>query len=116
MTDAPEPQDTSVVEPLAGNVVSFKFQPATSTTWLGEANCKHGITRNQTYQIAPGVPPLDHARMVRDVLRQHDQLVACDCPYETPSLNATVTFQATSGVEPGQQRYITQTSAVIEPS
>jgi hypothetical protein len=113
VSDPPLPQQLPA-EPLAGNEVSIKFTQTSATVWVGSANCKHGITQNATYLIAPGVPPLDHRLMVQAVFRQHDQIVGCDCPYAAPILNATVTFALpAAGVEPGQQRYVPQLSASI---
>jgi len=73
----------------------------------------HGTTRNATYQIATGVPPLNHSLMVDSVYRQHFQLLPnCDCARTAPPIVATVTFQLpVSAVPPGQQRYIPQTAA-----
>lgn len=108
--DPPSPEQMATL-----NDVSFKFEPSGSMAWAGRATCKHGITRNTTFQIAPGVPPLNHAGMVDAVRRQHQQVLACDCPNEPSVLNATVTFQPANAVPPGQQRYVPQQSATIPP-
>lgn len=98
----------------AGNDVSVAFELVGQTAWAGNAKCKHGQVNNATYQIAPGVPPLNHAAMVTHLRRMHQQIVACDCPNEPPRLNATIVFSTATGVAPGQQRYISQSSGTIE--
>lgn len=110
------PTDPSLPGIFAGNEIDVKFDQVAALVWQGRANCKHGTVTNATYLIAPGVPPLNHAQMMQSSLRQHQQLVGCDCPIAPPRLNATVTFQPASAVEPGQQRYIPQASAVIQPT
>ena len=102
-------------EPFAGNTVSIKFTQAGSMSWVGEANCKHGITRNTTYLISPGQPPLNHAQMVAETFRQHDLIVGCDCPYDAPKLSAQVAYAAQTGVQPGERRIILEQSATIQP-
>lgn len=99
----------------AGNTVSCKFTMTGPLVWVGEAKCKHGVTTNATYLIAPGVPPIDHALMVNATRAQHDAVIHCDCPYDDPKLSATVTCLPTSAVPPGQQRYIPQSGASIQP-
>jgi hypothetical protein len=103
----------TMVVPSAALVVSCNFVQVDPVTWAGTAICPHGISRNQTYQILPGVPPLDHRAMVQSLYRQHSLLKGCGCVLETPILNATVTFTLPTGVPPGQQRYVPQQSATI---
>lgn len=110
MTDEQLP----AVEPEATGTVSFAFAQTTPMIWAGTATCPHGTTRNATYLIAVGVPPLNHTQMVDSVYRQHDQLIACDCTRARPKLAATVTFQVpVAGVPAGQQRYVPQLSASL---
>jgi len=104
---------TDDVQPQAGTTVAFTFTQSIPTTWLGTATCVHGVTRNTTYLIAPGVPPLNHTFMVDNVYRQHFQLLpTCNCTPVRPGTVATITFLTpVTAVPPGQQRYIPQQSA-----
>jgi len=101
------------VQPEAATVVAFTFTQTIPTTWLGTATCVHGVTRNSTYLIAPGVPPLNHSFMVENVYRQHFQLLpTCNCGQSPPPIVGTVTFDIpVTAVPSGQQRYIPQTAA-----
>lgn len=102
-------------ETQAAGTVTFTFAQTTPTIWRGTATCPHGTTRNETYLIAVGVPPLNHAAMVDSVFGQHAQLLPnCDCGQVRPKLAATVTFQVpVAAVPPGQQRYIPQSAATL---
>jgi len=110
----PVVEQLPAVEPEA-TTVAFTFVQTDATTWIGEATCQHGATRNTTYLIAPGVPPLNHAQMVDAVYRQHFQLLAnCNCTRTSPPIVATVTFDLpVTGVVPGQQRYVPQVSSSL---
>jgi hypothetical protein len=99
----------------AGNDISVAFAQTGPMAWQGEAKCKHGRVQNATYQIMPGVPPLNHAAMVTHVRTMHQQIFACDCPHEAPRLNATVTFEPATAIQPGELRIIRELSGTIEP-
>jgi len=101
-------------EPLSGDEVSCSFLQVSPTVWLGTARCKHGQTQSST-QLMSAALPFDPVGMVRNAYRQHDLLVACNCPYAPPQLNATVTYAASTGVVSGEQRIILETSAAIQP-
>jgi hypothetical protein len=114
MTDTPTAEQLPVVEPEASNIVAFTFAQTNPVTWSGTATCPHGTTRNETFQIGMGVPPLNHAAMVESVYRQHELLLGCGCTRTSPSIVGTVTFTVpVSAVPPGQQRYIPQASAIL---
>jgi len=114
MTDTATAEQLPVVEPEAGNTIVFTFAQTNAVTWSGTATCPHGTTRNETFQIGMGVPPLNHSAMVESVYRQHEQLLGCGCTRTSPTIVGTVTFQIpVTAVPPGQQRYIPQTSASL---
>ena len=82
--------------------------------WVGTAKCKHGKTTSTTYHTGPMVS-LDPTQMVVTAYRQHQLIVGCDCPTAAPKLNATVTYAASNGVQPGERRIIVEQSASIKP-
>ena len=100
----------------AGDSVAVTFTQTAPMVWAGEARCKHGAVKNTTYVAVNASPTLNYAQMVASAQRQHDQIIACNCAYEAPKLNATVTYGAQPNVAPGERRIILEQSAVIAPA
>jgi hypothetical protein len=93
--------------------VSIYFEPVGLLRWRSQARCSHGVAETMTEGAVPGVP--SHVAFVQNIWRHHQLVVGCNCTQQPPTLNATVAFQQSLGVQPGELRIIREQSATIPP-